>query len=206
MNSVVVGFGYLEFHCPLRPHQILVYSTHFLLGIWLSLSIPFCYNGLMAQSQLRPWRWGMILWYQLFVNYLCLGQKQFVTREKSDFSWWFGPLAVPHCRTASSFGWLQSLLLCSCAMGVAVLQSWGWHCPSQNSHHFLNANVFNICVGDLETYRLCNEVIIGLVLKISVAQSYAIFYYGNVEKYPFLPRSHNFSQQSPVCFTKIAAK
>lgn len=123
----------------------------FSLGIWHSLSTLFCCNSLMAQSQLRPWKWGMILWYQLFVNYLCLGQKQWITGKKSALISPGGLVTVPHSQTASGSGWLQHLLLCSCAMGVAVLQGWGWHCPSQNSNHFLNANVFNTCVGELET-------------------------------------------------------
>lgn len=159
----------------------------------------------MAQSQHRSWRWNMILWYQLIVNYLCLGRSSWLL-EGSLIS--PGDLTLCLCHTVRQPRALGGSRTSCSAPVQGLLQSWGWHCPFESSNHFLNANVFNTSVVNWrhDWYRLCNEVIIGLVLKISVAQSYAIFYYGNVGKCPFLPSSHNFSQQSPVCFMKIAAK
>lgn len=103
----------------------------FSLGIWHSLSTLFCCNSLMAQSQLRPWKWGMILWYQLFVNYLCLGQKQWITGKKSALISPGGLVTVPHSQPQALGGSSTScsapvpwvLQCCRAGAGTAPLRT-----------------------------------------------------------------------------------
>lgn len=135
MNSCS-WFWVFRFSLPLETTFTKLSFTEctFSLGIGHSLSTPFCCNGLMAQSQLRPWRWGMILWYQLFVNYLCLRQKQVVTREKSalispsDLALWLchtlrQPWALGGCRTSCSAPVQWVLQGCRAGAGTAPLRT-----------------------------------------------------------------------------------